>query len=51
MQANILSLQEQIIDATTEDGQKQLRELEAAAKAEAEAEARAAAEEPVGDPE
>ncbi|KAG5979224.1 hypothetical protein E4U55_005410 [Claviceps digitariae] len=48
-QAHILSLEEQIIDATTEDGQKQLKELEAAAKAEADA--RATAEEPVGDPE
>lgn len=34
-------MQEQIIDATTEDGQKQLRELSAAAKAKAEAEAEA----------
>ncbi|KAG6003659.1 hypothetical protein E4U21_001820 [Claviceps maximensis] len=50
-QANILSLQEEIIDATTEDGQKQLRDLEAAAKAEAEAEVGVAAQEPVGDPE
>lgn len=32
-------MEEQIIDATTEDGLKQLRELDAAAKAEAEAEA------------
>ncbi|EFY90217.1 hsp90 co-chaperone Cdc37 [Metarhizium acridum] len=46
-EANILSLEEQIIDATTEEGQKQLKELEAAAKAEAEAEAAG----PVGDPE
>ncbi|CCE34366.1 probable Hsp90 co-chaperone Cdc37 [Claviceps purpurea 20.1] len=39
--ANILSMEEQIIDATTEDGLKQLRELDAAAKAEAEAEGEA----------
>ncbi|KAH0596243.1 hypothetical protein MHUMG1_06104 [Metarhizium humberi] len=50
-EANILSLEEQIIDATTEEGQKQLKELEAAAKAEAEAEAEAEAAGPVGDPE
>ncbi|KAI5465703.1 Cdc37 N terminal kinase binding-domain-containing protein [Mariannaea sp. PMI_226] len=30
-EANILSLEEQIIDATTEEGQKQLKEMEAAA--------------------
>ncbi|KAH7170446.1 hypothetical protein EDB81DRAFT_165284 [Dactylonectria macrodidyma] len=30
-EANILSLEEQIIDATTEEGQKQLKEIEAAA--------------------
>ncbi|OAA38064.1 Hsp90 co-chaperone Cdc37 [Metarhizium rileyi] len=36
-EANILSLEEKIIDATTEEGQQQLKELEAAAKAEAEA--------------
>lgn len=34
-------MEEQIIDATTEDGLKQLRELDAAAKAEAEAEGEA----------
>lgn len=28
MQAGILSLEEQIIDATTEEGQKQLKEME-----------------------
>ncbi|KAG5945245.1 hypothetical protein E4U53_006750 [Claviceps sorghi] len=50
-EANILSLEEQIIDATTEEGQKQLKELEAAAKAEAEAGARASAEELAGDAE
>ncbi len=33
-QANILSLEEQIIDATTEEGQKQLKEMEAAVAAE-----------------
>ncbi|PNY27905.1 helicase mot1 [Tolypocladium capitatum] len=33
-EANILSLEEQIIDATTEEGQKQLKEMEAAAAAE-----------------
>lgn len=48
LQANILSLEEEIIDATTEEGQKQWKEMEAAAKAEAEAEAE---EGPVGDPE
>ncbi|EHK47978.1 hypothetical protein TRIATDRAFT_215353 [Trichoderma atroviride IMI 206040] len=55
-EANILSLEEELIDATTEEGQKQLRDLEAAAaadrKAAAEAEAEAEAEtESVGDPE
>ncbi|KAL7946279.1 hypothetical protein V8C42DRAFT_320131 [Trichoderma barbatum] len=45
-EANILSLEEQLIDATTEEGQKQLREMEAAAAAEREAEG-----EEVGDPE
>ncbi|KAH6610410.1 cell division cycle 37 [Trichoderma cornu-damae] len=39
-EANILSLEEELIDATTEEGQQQLRELEEAAKREA-----------VGDPE
>ncbi|KAM4054654.1 cdc37 hsp90 binding domain-containing protein [Hirsutella rhossiliensis] len=38
-EANILSLQEHIIDATTEEGKKQLAEMEAAAAAEAAAEA------------
>ncbi|KAJ3502145.1 hypothetical protein NM208_g16788 [Fusarium decemcellulare] len=33
-EANILSLEEQIIDATTEEGQKQLKDIEAAAAAE-----------------
>lgn len=33
-QANILSLEEQIIDATTEEGQKQLKEMENAAATE-----------------
>ncbi|KND94759.1 putative helicase mot1 [Tolypocladium ophioglossoides CBS 100239] len=33
-EANVLSLEEQIIDATTEEGQKQLKEMEAAAAAE-----------------
>ncbi|KAH6888649.1 Cdc37 N terminal kinase binding-domain-containing protein [Thelonectria olida] len=33
-EANILSLEEQIIDATTEEGQKQLKEMEQAAAAE-----------------
>ncbi|KAH8180131.1 cdc37 hsp90 binding domain-containing protein [Sarocladium implicatum] len=32
-QANILSMEEQIIDATTEEGQKQLKEIEASNKA------------------
>ncbi|KAM0485899.1 hypothetical protein ACHAPX_000595 [Trichoderma viride] len=54
-EANILSLEEELIDATTEEGQKQLRELEAAAAAErkaaAEAEAEEAETESVGDPE
>ena len=43
VQANILSLEEQIIDATTEQGQQQLKEMEAAAKA--------GATEEYGDPE
>jgi hypothetical protein len=34
IQANVLSLEEQIIDATTEEGQKQLKDLEEAAAAE-----------------
>lgn len=34
MQANILSLEEELIDATTEEGQKKLKELEEAAAAE-----------------
>ncbi|KAF7559790.1 hypothetical protein G7046_g4379 [Stylonectria norvegica] len=34
-EANILSLEEQIIDATTDEGQKQLKEMEAAASASA----------------
>ncbi|KAG5914152.1 hypothetical protein E4U42_000661 [Claviceps africana] len=50
-EANILSLEEQIIDATTEEGQKKLKELEATAKAEAEADARVSAEALAGDPE
>ncbi|CAM1505485.1 Fc.00g111220.m01.CDS01 [Cosmosporella sp. VM-42] len=33
-EANILSLEEQIIDATTEEGQRQLKDMEAAASAE-----------------
>ncbi|KAL6867911.1 hypothetical protein J3F83DRAFT_79581 [Trichoderma novae-zelandiae] len=49
-EANILSLEEELIDATTEEGQKQLKEMEAAAAAERE-EARAAEEEEIGDPE
>ena len=48
MQANILSLEEQIIDATTEEGQQALKDMEAAAKAETEAEAET---ESIGDPE
>ncbi|KAM0265194.1 hypothetical protein ACHAQJ_000347 [Trichoderma viride] len=47
-EANVLSLEDEMIDATTEEGQKQLRELEAAAAAEREAEADT---ESVGDPE
>jgi Cdc37 C terminal domain len=31
LQANILSLEEKIIDATTEEGRQQLKDLEAAA--------------------
>ncbi|KAL7902308.1 hypothetical protein HDV63DRAFT_399404 [Trichoderma sp. SZMC 28014] len=53
-EANILSLEEELIDATTEEGQQQLRDLEAAAAAERKAAAEAAAEaetESVGDPE
>ncbi|UKZ80635.1 hypothetical protein TrVFT333_008398 [Trichoderma virens FT-333] len=45
-EANILSLEEELIDATTEEGQRQLREMEAAAAAEREAQ-----REEVGDPE
>lgn len=33
VQANVLSLEEQIIDATTEEGQKQLKEMEKVAGA------------------
>ncbi|KAL7798466.1 hypothetical protein V8C37DRAFT_204029 [Trichoderma ceciliae] len=36
-EANILSLEEELIDATTEEGQRQLREMEAAAAADREA--------------
>ncbi|GFP53921.1 Hsp90 co-chaperone Cdc37 [Trichoderma asperellum] len=51
-EANILSLEEELIDATTEEGQKRLREMEAAAAAERKAEAEAEADtESVGDPE
>ncbi|TFB04850.1 Hsp90 co-chaperone Cdc37 [Trichoderma ghanense] len=49
-EANILSLEEQLIDATTEEGQKQLKEMEAAAAAERE-EARLTEVEEIGDPE
>lgn len=44
LQANILSLEEQIIDATTEEGQKQLKEMEKGEEADAE-------EDKYGDPE
>lgn len=44
-----MSLEEQIIDATTEEGQKQWKDMEAAAKAEAEAEVEV--DGPAGDPE
>ncbi|KAL7923912.1 Cdc37 N terminal kinase binding domain-containing protein [Trichoderma austrokoningii] len=59
-EAHILSLEDEMIDATTEEGQQQLRVLEAAAATEREAAAAAAAEaeaeaeadtESVGDPE
>ncbi|KAH0494126.1 hypothetical protein TgHK011_000758 [Trichoderma gracile] len=49
-EANILSLEEELIDATTEEGQKQLKAMEAAAAAERE-EAREAEVEEIGDPE
>ncbi|KAK0766813.1 hypothetical protein N5P37_000541 [Trichoderma harzianum] len=49
-EANILSLEDELIDATTEEGQQQLREMEAAAAAEREAE-KEAEREVVGDPE
>ncbi|PTB67322.1 hypothetical protein BBK36DRAFT_1134975 [Trichoderma citrinoviride] len=49
-EANILSLEEELIDATTEAGQKQLKEMEAAAAAERE-ESRVTEVEEIGDPE
>ncbi|KAJ6788203.1 hypothetical protein PWT90_02168 [Aphanocladium album] len=47
-EANILSLEEQIIDGTTEEGKQQIKALEAKAAAERAAEAEG---EPAGDPE
>ncbi|KAM3546095.1 hypothetical protein ARSEF1564_000994 [Beauveria bassiana] len=47
-EANILTLEEQIIDATTEEGQQQIKELQAQAAADRAAEAD---EEAIGDPE
>ncbi|KAK2591229.1 hsp90 co-chaperone Cdc37 [Conoideocrella luteorostrata] len=49
-EANILSLAEEIIDTTTEEGKQQLKDLEDQAKADAEGQAEVA-QEPVGDPE
>lgn len=48
-EANILSLEEQIIDGTTEEGQQQIKDLEAKAKTDKVAEAEE--EEKAGDPE
>ncbi|KAM3454660.1 hypothetical protein MY3296_002901 [Beauveria thailandica] len=47
-EANILTMEEQIIDATTEEGQQQIKELQAQAAADRAAEA---GEEAIGDPE